>query len=183
MSEPSRELFTKEEYLKLEQTSPVRHEFVGGFLYAMAGGSSQHARICLNIAASFLGFARGKTCRVYQEAMKFQYRNDVYYYPDVMLVCDKPLPDKFFENQPCVLVEVLSPSTRETDLREKQIACTTILSLQTYLIVESKKRVVIHHYRDEFGEWQSKNLEGDGSIAIPCLGATLTLEEIFEGIL
>lgn len=183
MSEPSREMFTKEVYLKLEQTSPVRHEFVGGFLYAMAGGSSQHARISGNIFAKFWLSARGKTCRVYQEAMKFQYRQDVYYYPDVMLVCDKPLPDKFFENQPCVLVEVLSPSTRETDLREKQIAYTAISSLQTYLIVESEKRLVIRHYRDELGEWQIENLEGDGSISIPCLGATLTLEEIFEDIL
>ena len=183
MSEPSREMFSKEEYLRLEQTSPIRHEFVGGFLYAMAGGSSQHARICLNIAARFLGLARGKSCRVYQEAMKFQYRSDVYYYPDVMLVCDKPLPDKFFENQPCVLVEVLSPSTRETDLREKQIAYTAISSLQTYLIVESEKRLVIRHYRDESGDWQFENLECDGSIFIPCLGASFTLEEIFEGIL
>lgn len=183
MSEPARETFTTKEYLHLEQTSPIRHEFVAGYLYAMAGGSSQHARISLNIASKFLGFSRGKNCRVYQEAMKFQYRHDVYYYPDVMLVCNKPLPDKFFENQPCVLVEVLSPSTRDTDLREKQIAYTAILSLQTYLVVETEKRSVRRFYRDEQDEWQSESLEMNGLIDIPCLSASLTLEEIYEGIL
>jgi Uma2 family endonuclease len=183
MSDPTRETFTTKEYLVLEQTSPTRHEFVGGFLYAMAGGSSQHARISLNIAANFLGLSKGKNCRVYQEAMKFQYRHDVYYHPDVMVVCDKTTPDKFFENQPCVLVEVLSPSTRGSDLREKQIAYTATSSLQTYLIVESEKRVVIRHYRDELGEWQFENLKGDGEINLPCLSATLNLTEIYEGIL
>lgn len=171
-----------EEYLACEQKGDIRREYVNGYAYALAGGSSRHNRISLNIASHFLGLAQGKPCRVYQEGMKLRTSESVFYYPDVMVVCGRDEPDPFYEAEPCVLVEVLSPSTKNTDLREKLIAYKSLPSVQTYLIVEAERLAVRHIAKGEDGRWRQQDLTGDGDIALPCLGGVLSLPQIYRGI-
>ena len=78
---------TVEEYLKLEEQSALRHEYVGGTIYAHAGGTSRHNAIAVNIVASLWNAARGGPCRVYNSDMMLRAAEDVFYYPDVMVVC------------------------------------------------------------------------------------------------
>ncbi len=174
-------LLSIQEYLSLEEASELRHEYVEGYIYAMAGGSSHHNRIALNIAAHFLNLASGK-CRVYQEGMKLHIKERVFYYPDVMVICEKPEPHPFYETEPCILIEVLSPSTKDIDVREKLLNYTSLPSMQTYLLVDAERFAVRHIWRDNEGHWQQEELAGDGEIKLPCLKGVLTLAQIYRGI-
>jgi Uma2 family endonuclease len=177
------------EYLSSELSSPVRREYVGGQVYAMAGGSSRHNRIAGNIHALCWQMAQDRPCRVYLEGMKLRVGKEggydseqAFYYPDVMVVCDKPLPNEYYETEPCILVEVLSPSTLSIDLREKRLEYTRIPSLRTYLMVDQDSLFVRHCWRDSEGRWQERDLTGDGEIPLPCLGGSLTLPQIYRGV-
>ncbi len=182
MLELSLPTMSVEEYLVCEQKGDVRHEYMYGYTYALAGGSSHHNRISLNIASHFLQLAQREPCRVYQEGMKLRTEEGVFYYPDVMVVCDKPEPDPFFETEPYVLVEVLSPSTKNTDLREKLTAYKGLPSVQTYLIVEAERLVVRRFWKETDGHWHQEDLTGDGNIVLPCLDGTLALPQIYRGV-
>ncbi len=174
-------LLTVEAYLALVQEATERHELVGGQIYAMAGGSREHSAIVGNIFVQLWTANSGKNCRSHRETMKLRLSDtDTFYYPDVMVACEPSL-DRYFENEPCVLVEVLSKSKASNDLREKLLEYKRLPSLQTYLVVDSESLWVKHFYR-EGAEWQQELLTGSGVIAIPCLNSTLSLAQIYQNV-
>jgi Uma2 family endonuclease len=83
---------------------------------------------------------------------------------------------------PCLVVEVTSPSTARADRTDKLDAYRGIASLQAYLVVEQAWRRVVRHWRAATGAWQREELHGDGTIPLPCPEATLTLDQIYEGL-
>jgi Uma2 family endonuclease len=175
-------LVSVEEYLELEERSEVRHEYVGGMLYAMAGGTRRHNRIAFNIARKLDDAAAGGSCDVYITDMRFQI-GSVYYYPDVMVACE-PLETEnpIWRTNPCVVVEVLSPTSVSIDQREKLLAYRSVPSVETYLIVHQDIQRVERHYRNDRGEWARADHVKDGYIPIPCLDTRLTLAEIYRGL-
>jgi len=175
--------FTIEEYFDLEESTPLRHEFVRGRLYALAGERPNHNAIALNIASRVPAAARGGPCRVYMEGVMLRVGDDVYY-PDVMVSCGAgPVEDRY-ENEPTVLVEVLSPSTERIDRGEKRETYLGIPSLRAYLIVSQEMQLVERYWRDAAGSWQHETVIGQGEIAVPCAEHTLTLtfDEIYQGV-
>jgi Uma2 family endonuclease len=173
---------TVEEYLALEETATVKHEYVAGNVYAMVGATKRHNRIGGNIYRRLADAAEGGPCQVYMEAVKLRVASDLIYYPDVMVACE-PDDDPLIENTPCLVVEVTSPNTEMTDRREKLVAYRQIPSLEAYLIVSQDRRWVEHHFRDESGKWQRSDLLEEGRIMVPCpSGAQLTLDDIYRGI-
>jgi Uma2 family endonuclease len=168
-----------EEYLELEKSLPLWHEFVGGVMYAMAGSSRQHNLIVGNTFVELRRLAQGKPYRVFQSDMKLRI-GEVFYYPEAMVVCAPEPEDEYYELEPCILVEVVSPNTKDTDLREKLLAYRGIPGLQTYLVVDTAM-TIRHFYRDEAGRWQQENVVGSGEIPLPCLGAGLNLLEVYRG--
>jgi Uma2 family endonuclease len=174
-------LLNIQEYLVLEETSEIRHEYVEGYIYAMAGGTNRHNRIALNIAAHFLSLASGR-CRVYQEGMKLHLSEKVFYYLDVMVICEKSEPHPLYETEPCILIEVLSPSTKDIDVREKLLNYTSLPSMQMYLLVDAERLAVRHMWRDTVGHCQQQELAGDGEITLPCLNGVLTLAQIYRNV-
>lgn len=175
-------LLTVEEYLAFEETSEIRHEFVGGMLHAMAGGSDRHSRIAVNIIVSLRVASRETPCRVYNSDMRVQIE-DVYYYPDVMVACGESVSDTVVSrSDPCVLVEVVSPDSAVTDRREKWQAYSTIPTLRLYLMVHQDFRRVERHFRDEGGEWRRGDMVNDGRFPVPCLETVLTLADIYEDL-
>ncbi|MEM6430656.1 MAG: Uma2 family endonuclease [Deinococcota bacterium] len=173
---------TVEDYLAFEAASETRHEYVSGTLHAMAGDTRQQNRIAGNISVHFWNLAQEKPCFVYQEGMKLRASETVFYYPDVMVTCNKPEPDPYFDTEPCILVEVLSRSTKDIDLREKLVAYQSLPSVQLYLIVDSERLAIKEYYRDADGVWQYQELTGSGDINLPCLGGTLSLQQIYRNI-
>lgn len=177
-------LMSVDEYLELEKTASVKHEFVGGFIHAMTGASRRHNRIASNISALLWNSARSGPCRVFQSDMKVRAPEDTFYYPDVMVACGDEPEDEYTEDDPCLIVEVTSPSTGKTDRREKLAAYRRMPELKAYLIVSQEKRWVERHWRDENGEWHKADLTDDGAeFPVPCPpGTRLSLQEIYEGL-
>jgi Uma2 family endonuclease len=184
MAEPtaSHDSLTVEEYLQLEESATVRHEYVGGEIFAMVGATKRHNRIVGNIFARFWGVARGGDCLVYSEGVKLRVAEDVIYYPDVMVACGPEGEDPLVEDDPCLVVEVVSPRTETTDRREKLAAYKRMPGLRAYLIVAQDRTWVEHHLRGEDNLWHRGDLVDDGRFSVPCPDTTLTLAEIYEGL-
>jgi Uma2 family endonuclease len=173
---------TVEEYLAFEAQSPGRHEYVGGVVYAMSGASLRHGRIALNVAAHLRGATRARGCAVVLAEVKVRAARDRFYYPDVLVVCAKAAETELVVDEPSLIVEVSSPSTRATDRREKLDAYLRIPSLRVYLIVDQRRRYVLAYGRDGDGEWRQDELAGAGEIPIGFLDTRLTLDQIYEDV-
>lgn len=176
-----------EEYLELERDSEVRHEYVNGELRAMSGASRRHNRIAGKIyrrLSDIADEAEGDPCRVYMSDMKVLTPDGPFYYPDVMVACGDEPEDEYFEDAPCLLVEVVSPKTESKDRLEKLAAYRKIPTLGAYLIVEQKQRRIEIHFRDENGKWNRAELtDGEGSFPVPCPpGAELSFADVYEGL-
>jgi Uma2 family endonuclease len=170
-----------EEYLRLEEASLERNEYVAGQIYALAGASLRHNRILGNIFGRLWAVARGGPCRVYAAEVKLRAADDVIYYPDVMVACGSETGHPLLEHAPCLVVEVISPSTGAIDRREKLAAYKRLPSLQAYLIVDQDQRRVERYWREE-GEWWEQEIAEQGVVPIPCPATQLSLEEIYEGV-
>jgi len=178
---PQREL-TVDEYFSVEEGSLVRHEFVDGILYAMTGVGQRHNLIKSNIEGRLWNAALDTGCQVVSSDMRLQVTETRYHYPDVLVICDPDDRDERFTRHPCVVVEVLSPTTADIDQREKAQAYRTIEGLETYLIVHTDERRVQRHWRDASQRRWQDEIVGDGIIPIHCLQSQLTLADIYRGI-
>lgn len=171
-----------EAYLAFEEQSPVKHEYVGGEVYAMSGVTTRHNLINLNITRHLHQAARARGCRVFAVDVKLKPAADRIYYPDVIVACGEAAQVDLIVEAPSLIVEVTSPSTRATDRREKLDAYRRLGSLRTYLIVDQRRRHVFAYQRDAAGEWLRDEVSGEGAIEMPWLRATLTLDHIYEDI-
>ena len=183
MSNPMLSRLSEQEYLQGELTSEIRHEYVDGEVYAMAGAGEAHNLIALNVASKLRDFARGGPCRVFISGMKLHVQTwKAYYYPDIMVTCDQSDNHSYFKERPSLVVEVLSPGTESTDRREKMLAYRTIPALREYLLVATDKRQVELYRRDEQDEWQLAVVSQDEPLLLESVGASLTLDEIYEDV-
>ena len=169
------------EYLRIEERSVLRHEWVGGRVYALSGATRRHNRILGNIFALLWTVARGGPCRVYAAEVKLSPAPDTIYYPDVMVACAPEGEDELIEYEPCLVVEITSRGTRAIDRREKLAAYKRIPGLQAYLIVDQKKRRVERHWREN-GDWWEQEIVEQGAVPVPCPACELSLDEIYEGV-
>ncbi len=145
-------LISVEDYLEGELLSPIRHEYVGGVVYAMAGARNAHNQIKLNILASTYGRLRGKPCHPWDSDTKVRLQflgRTRFYYPDASVVCDPNPPSDSFHERPVVLFEVLSKGTRRIDEGEKKDAYLAIPSLKVYALVEQDTAAVVVFRRRE----------------------------------
>jgi Uma2 family endonuclease len=178
-------LWSFADYLAYEQRGDIRHEYVAGHIYAMAGASEAHNRIAGNLYFHLRAAARGGTCGVFIADMKVRVEaHDVCYYPDVAVVCDPSDTDAYVKRRPCLLAEVLSPSTQTTDLREKWLAYRVIPGLAYYLVVAADRRRVQVHRRGPDGDWGVALLGPDETLEVRCgdLVANINLDLIYEDV-
>ncbi len=178
----SSQLMSVEEYLEGEKFSEIRHEYVGGYVYAMAGASDDHNRIALNIAAELRDRLRGKRCEAFGADMKLKLaESQVFYYPDVMVSCDRSDNAKYFRERPTVIFEILSSETERTDQREKLFAYGQIESLKVYVMVSQEKAElrVLRHNRP--GPWAAEVISGQSAtLKLPEIKAEIPLARIYE---
>src|SRR5262245_36744189 len=143
-------LISVEDYLAGELDSPVKHEYVGGIVYAMAGARNAHNDIATNAIGALHARLRGKKCRAFNSDTKVRVRfakQVRFYYPDAGVVCRPNPREDSFHDEPVVIVEVLSRSTRRIDEGEKKDAYVTIPTLAAYLVVEQDQPKVVVHRR------------------------------------
>jgi Uma2 family endonuclease len=176
-------LITPEEYLEGEHTAEIRHEYVDGRVYAMAGASDNHNRITANICGELRERLRGKPCEPFSTDMKVKIPPsfaDVFYYPDVLVACDSSDNAKFYRERPTVIFEVLSPDTERTDQREKAIAYRYLPGLEAYVLVEQDRLRITVLHRAETG-WRKEVLEGRAAVLrLEKLGVDIPFERIYE---
>lgn len=174
-----------ERYLASELSSPVKHEYIAGTVYAMAGGRNIHNTIAGNVFAALHSRLRGTKCQPFNSDTKVRVKlpdHVRFYYPDVQVTCQPNPPDDSYQDSPSLIVEVLSESTRRVDEGEKKDAYLTIPTLETYLLVDSSNREIIIYQRGEMG-FQRELLVGEElRLALPCLGIELPMSEIYEGV-
>ncbi|MCU0238471.1 MAG: Uma2 family endonuclease [Pyrinomonadaceae bacterium] len=128
-----------EDYIEGEEISEIRHEYIYGEVYAMAGASDTHNIIVGNIFGNLWSHLRNAQCQAFSENMKLKADEATFYYPDVMIACDENPTSVYYREEPILLVEVLSNSTERTDRNEKLTVYKKIPSLQEYLIVWQDK--------------------------------------------
>lgn len=176
------ETLTVADYLAGEDASDIRHEYIGGQVYAMTGASDRHGLITLNIATFLRPLARGTDCQLFANDMKVRLRiggDDIFYYPDLLLSCDPTDRETYYRSRPCLIVEVLSNSTERIDRREKFLAYQTLPSLREYLLVSQGRRAVQIHRRAS--DWVPEIVTA-GAVQLACLDCALELETIYEDI-
>jgi len=170
------------EYIEGEKLSEIRHEYVGGYVYAMAGASDEHNRIGVNLLGELRERLRGKRCEPFGADMKLKLPGSTaFYYPDAMVTCDPADNAKFFRERPTVVFEVLSPETERTDQREKMFAYALIDSLRVYVIISQEKPELTVLRRAKPGPWLAKTISGIGSVLeLPEIKIQVPLLRIYE---
>ncbi|BAZ47541.1 hypothetical protein NIES4103_01420 [Nostoc sp. NIES-4103] len=177
---------TVEEYLQLEQTSEIRHEYVDGEVFAMAGASEEHNLITGNIIALLRPHLRGTPSRAFVSDMKVKLKvqkADIFYYPDILVTCDPNDRERYFKTRPTLIVEVLSNSTKTIDKREKRLNYQNIESLQEYVLVSQEEIKVEVYRKDDQGNWSLTILGKDDELRLDSIGLNLTMAEIYEDVI
>ncbi len=177
-------LLSFEEYLALERSATVRHEFVDGQIYAMTGGTLRHNVITNNIYSILNQHLKGSKCRVYTNDVKVRAEAaNCVYYPDLVVSCAQFEADGLFAVNPILIVEVISPSTGIIDRREKRSAYLKIESLQEYLIVHQKKKRIQLFQRVDEAKWETITFSSGSAIkltAFPTGSLTVSLDSVYE---
>ncbi|MBT9583130.1 Uma2 family endonuclease [bacterium] len=178
-------LLSVQEYLETERNSPVKHEYLGGVVYAMSGARNVHNLVATNISAALWSQLRGQPCRTFNSDTKIRIRlpgQTRFYYPDASVVCRPNPPQEVYQDEPAVIVEVLSESTRRTDLGEKKDAYLSIPSLAVYLLVETSTPALVAFRRTDHG-FVREVWEGlDATLPLPEIKVELPLTEIYDGV-
>lgn len=179
-------LISIEDYLEGELASPVKHEYLGGVVYAMAGARNVHNDIASNCLVALGSQLRGRQCRALNSDTKVRVRlatHTRFYYPDAMVVCQANPPGDSFQDHPVVIAEVLSAGTRRTDEGEKKDAYLTIPTLSAYVLIETGRPRVVVHRRGADGAFSAELYEGmDSSIAFDDIGCTVRLSDLYERV-
>jgi Uma2 family endonuclease len=179
MSLPAEEVpgATFEQFLAAEQISERRHEFVGGRVYVMAGGSERHDLLAGLVYEALATGARASGCRPFI-ANRMIKTSAAAYYPDVMICCG-PAGDRLFETDATLIVEVLSSSTEQTDRREKAAAYAGLPSLRLYLLVDQvQRRVEVADVVDGQLTWRAFGPES----VIPTRYGDINVDVLYDGL-
>lgn len=182
---PSHHRFTYEAYLELEAEAGVKHEFLDGHVWAMAGGTVEHGAIAANVIASLHVQLRDRPCRVLTSDVRVRVRaTGLTTYPDLTVVCGKPEIDPLDRKgetvlNPVVIVEVLSPSTEDYDRGEKLVHYKRVETLQEILLVAHDDRR-IERWRREGDVWVLEVARGEATVTLASIDAVLTLADVYR---
>ncbi|WP_029010667.1 Uma2 family endonuclease [Azospirillum halopraeferens] len=168
-----------DEYLALERTAEVRHEYVDGEVFAMVGSSRRHGRIVMRLLTLLAPQADRRGCEITASDVKVHVEAaNAYYYPDIVVACDPADDDPYVVRAPALIVEVLSDSTERTDRLERRAAYRTIPSLREYvLIAQDEPRVEIH--RRTADGWEHEAVS-DGSVTLTALDTAFAVDALYR---
>jgi len=171
---------TEQEYLTGEKISEVKHEYINGDVYAMAGTSKNHERIALNMSRIFGNHLINSPCEPFGSDVKVRVPTGNYRYPDCMVVCDDITENDYYTESPTILVEVLSRSTRKIDEKDKRMEYLNIPSLEEYILIE-QDFVDIEVVRRKEG-WRSQHYFLGDEFTLESIDLTLSVEELYHRV-
>lgn len=180
------DLLSVEEYLEEEELSETKHEYLGGTVHTMAGATIRHNNIATNALGMLYGQLRGKPCQPYNSDTKVRIElpdHSRFYYPDAMVVCQSNPETDHYQNHPVVVIEVLSESTRRTDMGEKRDGYLAIASLKVLMLVEADRPEVTVYRRKPEGGFSCELYEGlESVVLLPEIEVELGLSGLSERV-
>jgi Uma2 family endonuclease len=187
MSTQSLPFLTPEQYLEIECAAETQSEYLAGAMYAMSGASRSHSRLVANISGQFYTQLRGRSCESASSDLRLyvpKYR--LITYPDIFVTCG---PDQYLDNRTdtmvdaTVIIEVLSPSTKNYERIEKFRYYRALLSFREYLLLAQNEIHAEHHVRQPDESWMMReySLPSD-EIDLPSIGCRLRLQDVYERV-
>ncbi len=180
---PDRILMSAEEYLAWELTQQERHEFWDGEVVLMAGGTKKHNRVSGNCFKVLDGLLVDRDCEVYITDVKVQVEaNRKYFYPDVVVTCDGREHDTQMVQFPCLIVEVLSPSTEAVDRGAKFTYYRRFTTLREYVLIQMERPMVEVFCRNEMGKWVLTEYGMGDVIDLESLGCQVAVVDLYDRV-
>jgi Uma2 family endonuclease len=178
--------FTEEEYLEFEKISGEKHEYYHGEIFAMAGVSTTHNILFSNLFSELGYRLKGSKCKPFGSDMRIHIpKNTLYTYPDISVICGEiktKNDDEWNVLNPTVIIEILSPSTRNYDKGGKFEFYKEIPTLKEYILADSESVNVTVWHINEKGNWELKEYKtADDLLRVNTLGLIIPLGDIYEG--
>jgi len=172
-----------QQYLDMDRMAGVKHEYVDGVAYAMAGGTSTHNQLSARVIALLVNSLQGTACRVFSSDMRVQVEENRFFYPDATVGCDPrdAGPGIDILSYPKAIVEVLSRSTEPYDRGQKFEMYRGRDSLQDYVLISQREPVVDVFHRTG-GEWVRHTYGQDDEVELPSIGIRFRVQEVYSGI-
>ena len=173
--------WTEQEYLLMEAGSPIKHEYLGGEIFALAGARPGHNQVATSMAGALVALLRGRRCRAFNNDQRIYVpATGLYTYSDGGVACGRWQihTDGMCLLNPVLLYEVLSDSTRDYDRGSKLEHYQQLPSLRHVLLIDQPTHLIEHHLRAEDGTW-SQHVVQAGAIALPDLGGAIALHDIY----
>ncbi|MGI9277759.1 MAG: Uma2 family endonuclease [Endozoicomonas sp.] len=172
-------------YLEAEKESGVKHEYVNGYIHAMVGSSRRHNLLAVTISRLLGNHLQGTGCDVFVSDMKVKAggkTENVFFYPDVMVSCNRHQQSRYIEEEPRLIVEVLSPSTEHFDRLAKLEAYTQIPTLEEYLLVDQRD-MKIDLYRRSGEQWLLTRHGESDVIELSSINYSVAVTSIYQDVI
>ncbi|GAB1538993.1 Uma2 family endonuclease [Scytonema sp. NUACC21] len=180
----NKQYLSPQEYLEWEERQDMKYEYVNGEVFAMTGGTIPHNDIALNLATALKSYLRGSRCRVNMADAKVGVsENGPFHYPDVVVSCDERDRQaiKFIQN-PCLIVEVLSPSTEAYDRGGKFYQYRRIKTLKEYVLIDAEKISVECFRLNENGIWELHPYEEEDEVHLTSIDFHFPISLVYEDV-
>jgi Uma2 family endonuclease len=175
---------TPEEYFTWEEQQLEKHELIDGQVYAMGGGSKNHSLISVRLITLFSNHLETSSCEVGNSDLRINIvGTNNYTYPDVSVTCDdRDNSTTQYITYPCLIVEVLSPSTEAYDRGRKFRIYRHNPALQDYLLVSSTRLEIDLYHKKETGEWSIVNYQAGDTIELKSINLSFPIEQIYRNL-
>lgn len=174
--------YSYSEYVAFERGSNVKHEFLHGRIYGMAGGTPEHSKLAATVTGLLFPQLRGSKCSAYDSDLRVRTATGLTTYPDVTIICGTPArdaEDPLAITNPTLIVEVVSPSTERYDRGAKFEHYKSLASLQRYVLIAQERRSIEVRSRSEDGSW-TVTVAGDGEVVELLPTARLDVGELYD---
>ena len=183
----SKQKFSIEEYLEIENASIEKHEYYKGEIFAMSGAKVPHNMISRNFLLALGKKLRGKSCQPFGSDQRIHIEeNTLFTYPDISIICGEIITlnnDDYNVLNPTVIIEVLSPSTKNYDRGEKFKLYRDIATLKEYILVDSESIHIEVFRLNETHHWELEEYNTiTDHLSIKAIDETVSISEIYEGV-
>ncbi|CDM97907.1 MAG: Uma2 family endonuclease [Limnospira sp. PMC 1291.21] len=176
--------FTPEEYFIWEEQQLEKHELIDGRVYGMTGGTRNHSDVAGNFLAIIKPHLRGSGCKTYNSDCRVNVLNtDNYIYPDLSVTCDqRDNSSAQYITYPCLIVEVLSPSTEAYDRGKKFEMYRQNPNLVDYVLASSEEMAIDMYHKNEAGDWLILSYRPGDVVELKSIGLSVAIEEFYEEV-
>jgi Uma2 family endonuclease len=182
-----KEKISIEAYLEMENAAVEKHEYYKGEIFAMSGAKVPHNIISKNLLGTLFSKLKGKKCQPYGSDQRIHIpTNTLFTYPDISIICGEIITlndDDYNVLNPSVIIEVLSPSTKNYDRGEKFKLYRDIPTLREYILADSESIHIEVFRLNKTKHWELQEYNSAEDILyIKAIDEKIPVPEIYEGV-